>query len=151
MIIALVLLFCNLFPSPAGQYIRLQDQKKDRMRAVVRFLQGVPPGSVILTENQGALLLSYYLCHDNAVPLIPPYQHYFEAPCGQLRIVSLDPQIWMFSTATFPDELHTLERTYGLAPGQPVWLVQASWVINETQDFRAHLPNFGCPAAQNFG
>jgi hypothetical protein len=150
--IGVVLLICNLFPSPAGQYIRLKDQRKELMESAVNYLQeNAPPGSVVLTDSQGGLLLSYYLCHEKAVLLTPPYAHYFAAPCGQFRLLSLDSRLWMFSSATFPDELRTLEQNYGVVPERPVWLAQAKWMTVEEKEFRAQLPRLGCPDIRDFG
>ncbi len=71
-VLGLLLLVCNLFPSPLGEYIGLRDQSRRRMAQAMKSLQAVPPGAIIFTDHQGGLQLSYYLCHDNAVQLAQP-------------------------------------------------------------------------------
>jgi hypothetical protein len=148
---ATALLFCNLFPSPTGQYIPLKDQKRGLMQNAVGFMQkNVPSGSMILADNQSGLLLSYYLCHDKAVALMPPFSYFSDEGCAGNQLVSLDPSMWMFRGATFSQDLQQLEQTYA-APGKKVWLFQAGWLIKQDNDFRTELPKFGCPSAKDFG
>jgi 4-amino-4-deoxy-L-arabinose transferase-like glycosyltransferase len=150
--VAILLLVCNLFPAPTGQYIRPRDQNRKQMQAATNFLrQNVAPGAVILTDDQGGMLLSYYLCQSKVVQFNPPFQHLFEAPCGPFQVVSLDPHQWIFHAATFPAELRRVEQTFRLPPGQTLWLFQAGWLIDKEFDFRTELAQFGCPATQDFG
>jgi hypothetical protein len=92
---------------------------------------------VIFTDDQGGLLLSYCLCHKPVVGLVPPSQHFFEGRCGTFRAVSLDYQLWTFRAPTFSSELEALSRTYGLAPGQTIWVFQAGWLVDKEPDLRA--------------
>lgn len=151
-VVVTLLLICNLFPAPTGAYIPPRDQSRKQMQAATSFLrQNVPPGAVILTDDQGGTLLSYYLCQNKVIQFTLPFQHLFEAPCGPLRVISSDPRHWMFQAATFPADLHTLEQTYALRPGQQLWLFQAGWLIDKESDLRAELAQFGCPATHDFG
>ena len=150
--ILMVLLIVNLFPAPTGQYLPPRDQSRKQMQAAVGFLrQSVPPDGIIFTDAQGGLLLSTYFCQSKVVQFTPPFQHLFEAPCGSAQVVSLNPRLWIFRAATFPDELRALEQTYRLPAGQKVWLFQAGWLIDKEPDFRSSLAQFGCPATRDFG
>ena len=150
--VAAVLVICNAFPSPMGQYIRRNSQDRAVMQQAVDFLKhNATPGSVVLTDNQGGLLLSYYFCGHPAVQFEPPYDLFHDAPCGRNELLSLTPNLWIFKAATFPDQLHELAKTPGLGPGQPVWLFQAGWFIDQEKDLRAELGDFGCPATRDFG
>jgi hypothetical protein len=150
--IAAVLLICNLFPSPTGPYIRLKNQRQRQMRAAVDFMrQQAPPGSLIFADDQGGLLLSYYLCHNPVVRLGPPPQHFFEARCGEYQVVSLDSHLWIFRAPTFSSELEALSRRYSLAAGQTIWVFQAGWLVDKEPDLRTEFRKLGCPPTPDFG
>jgi hypothetical protein len=149
--IAAVLLICNLFPAPTGQYIARKNQSREVMQSAVNFLRDVPPGSIIFTDNQGGLLLSYYMCDRKVVLFDPPYEDLFAAPCGNSQVVSLDPRKWIFQAATFPDELRGLQQTYNPTSQHAIWVFQAGWLVDKETDFRAELRQFGCPATHDFG
>ncbi|HEY4054869.1 MAG TPA: glycosyltransferase family 39 protein [Terriglobales bacterium] len=150
--IGLALLLCNLFPSPTGEYIRHHDQKRAQMWSAVNFLkQNAGPGALIVTDNQGGLLLSYYLCDSKVVPFSGVVQHFSHAPCGNMQVFSLDPRQWIFHAQTFPDDLLALKSAFNLASGQRLWIFQSGWLVDNEADFREELAQFGCPATHDFG
>jgi hypothetical protein len=151
-LIGLVLLLCNLFPSPTGEYIRHADQNKKQMLSATNFLrQNAGSGSLIVTDNQGGLLLSYYLCVSKVVPFSGLVQHFSEAECADLRVFSLDPRQWIFHAQTFPDDLRALKSAFNLPSGQRLWIFQSGWLVDNEADFRDELKQFGCPATHDFG
>lgn len=151
--IAVVLLVCNLFPSPQGEYIRMRDQSRRLMAKTIASLRSLPAGSIIFTDDQGALLLSYYLCDDNKVAQIeqPSFQPLFRAPCGNYSVMSIDPNRWTFKPDTFPATLGAVRQTFNLSPGTPLWFFQAGWYIDKEFSLREELRQFGCSAPQRFG
>ena len=150
--IGLVLLVCNLFPSPTGEYIRHRDQNRAQMLSAVSFLkQNAGAGSLIVTDNQGGLLLSYYLCSSKVVPFSGVIQHFSVAPCDDMQVFSLDPRQWIFHAGTFPNDLLALKTAFNLPSNQKVWIFQSGWLVDNEPDFRAELTQFGCPATHDFG
>jgi Dolichyl-phosphate-mannose-protein mannosyltransferase len=150
--IGLALLLCNIFPSPTGEYIRHTDQGRKRMLSATNFLrQKAGAGSLIVTDNQGGLLLSYYLCGSKVVPFSGLVQHFSEAPCGVMRVFSLDPRQWIFHAQTFPDDMRALKSAFNLPYGQRFWIFQSGWLVDNETDFRDELKQFGCPAIHDFG
>lgn len=150
--IGLILLLCNLFPSPTGEYIRHRDQNRTQMLSAVDFLkQNAGTGSLIVTDNQGGLLLSYYLCGSKVVPFSGVIQHFSIAPCGDMQVFSLDPRQWIFRAGTFSNDLFALKAAFNLPSNQKVWIFQSGWLVDNEPDFRADLKQFGCPATHDFG
>jgi hypothetical protein len=150
--IGLVLLLCNLFPSPTGEYIRHRDQNRVQILSAVDFLkQRGGPGSLIVTDNQGGLLLSYYLCGSKVVPFSGLVQHFSEARCGDMKVFSLDPRQWIFHALTFRDDVRALKSAFNLSPGQRLWVFQSGWLVDNETEFRKELKQFGCPATHDFG
>jgi Dolichyl-phosphate-mannose-protein mannosyltransferase len=151
-IIGLVLLLCNLFPSPTGEYIRHADQNRKQMESATNFLrQNAGSGSLVVTDNQGGLLLSYYLCGSKVVPFSGVIQHFSEAQCGNMQVFSLDPRQWIFHAQTFSDDLRALKSAFNLPSGQRLWVFQSGWLVDNEADFRTELRQFGCPATHDFG
>jgi hypothetical protein len=150
-LLALVLTACNLFPAPTDQYLRLRDQNRKLMQQAVHALNSLPSGSIIFTDDQGGLLLSYYLCGNKTVQIEPPFRQFFIAPCRSHEVLSIDPRQWIFKSETLPDTLLDVQRTYDIARGARVWFFQSGWFIDKEQALRIELAQYGCSAAQEFG
>lgn len=151
-ILGLVLAACNLFPTPQGEYIRIRDQNRHLIQAAVASLRSLPPGSIIFTDDQGALLLSYYLCGNRVAQIEQPtFQLFMRAPCGDHSVISLDPDLWIFKADTFPEALRSAQQMYPLAPGTPLWFFQAGWFIDKESALREELKQYGCSTPQQFG
>jgi len=150
--LAVVLALCNLFPSPLDQYIHLRDQRRNMMAQAVTELRSLPADSVIFTDDQGGLLLSYYLCGGKVVQIEEsPFEPFMRSRCGAHWVTSIDPDVWAFRAETFPDTLRSLQRNYNLAPGTQLWLFQAGWFVENDYALRNELRSFGCLAPQQFG
>ena len=150
--IAVALAICNLFPSPEGEYIRARDQSRAAMTQAVTTLNSLPENSIIFTDDQGGLLLSYYLCDSKAVQIEQrPFQPLFKAPCGRYSVISLDPRRWTFKPNTFPETLASLQQTFDLSSGTAVWFFQAGWFIDKEFSLHDELKQFGCSVPETFG
>jgi hypothetical protein len=147
--LGLILVVCNLFPTPLGEYIPIKDQGRARMANAMKSLQGVPAGSVIFTDHEGGLLLSYYLCHDKVVQLAQPLSRLLTAGCGRFSVVSVGE--WIFKNDTFQPDLGDARQLFGWKSGIPLWFFQAGWFIDKEAQLRDELKEAGCSAPQDFG
>jgi hypothetical protein len=146
------LAICNLFPSPVGPYIRPDNQDKRLMAEAMTFLrQSVTPGSVILSDGQGGFLLSYYLCQSPSVQMVQPSQPLFEARCGPDRLITPDPDLFIFQADTLAPSIHAMEQAFPSSPGSEIWLVRAGWLVNQQPELKAKLEELGCRQRQDFG
>lgn len=142
--IALMLAVCNLSVAPAGAYIQPQNQRRMFMQQAMEFLgRSLPKDSLILTDGEGGLLLSYYLCHQ----LISSQ----ESRCGEDRVIVVDPRQWLLRAGTFSAQLRSVEQKYGLEPGTRLWLFQAGFLVDQEPELRAELTQFGCVSPRIFG
>lgn len=150
--LAVALLICNAFPVPQGEYIRLGDQNRKLMREAVAALNSLPADSTIFTDDQGGLLLSYYLCDAKVVQIEQsPFQPFMRSRCGQHWVISLDPAEWSFKPDTFPQTLKSVQHAYNFAPGTPLWVFQSGWFIDREFSLRDELRQFGGLEPRNFG
>jgi 4-amino-4-deoxy-L-arabinose transferase-like glycosyltransferase len=150
--VGLLLAATNVFPSPLGEYIHFSDQSRSQMAGAVRALDQLPPGSVIFTDDQGGLLLSYYLCHAKVVQIEQdPFQPFWNTACRRFSVVSIDPDDWIFKAETFTQQFEDAQRTYQWRSGDAVWFFQAGWLVDKEFALRRRLEQFGCSAPQDFG
>ena len=151
--LAAVLTVCNLFPTPLGEFMRLRNQKRGLMTQAVNALRSASAHSTIFTDDQGGLLLSYYMCGDRKVVQIeqPVFRHFMTAQCGDRSVISIDPDWWIFKTATFPDTMREVQQTYRLKPGTPLVLFQAGWFIDRQSALHKEYEQYGCTQPKNFG
>jgi uncharacterized membrane protein len=150
--IAVALAICNFSVTPAGAYMRPHNQRREFMVQAVDYLNhSLPKDSLVFTDLEGGLLLSYYFCHSKVVQLQPPIQPFLESPCGQHQVISLDPRLWVFRAQTFPAQLEAARQKYGLGAGTTLWVFQAGFIVDREPDLRAELRGFGCVSPRNFG
>jgi len=150
--IAVILAICNLFPAPEGEYLRARDQSQAIMAQAVGRLKSLPENSLIFTDDQGGLLLSYYLCDSKVVQIEQAsFQPLFKAPCGRYSVISLDPNRWTFRADSFPETLAGVQQRFDLIPGTALWFFQAGWFIDKEFSLHDELKQFGCSAPATFG
>ena len=149
--VAGALVICNLFPFPTPPYILPKNQNKKLMDETTNFFRrSAPPGSVLFTDYQGALMLSYYFCPTRVVPFEQSPQRFLKSDCGNYQVVTFTQTLWSFDPATFPDTLRQMQGTYGLSDST-VWLFQAGWIDENEDKWIAELRQYGCQQPQNFG
>lgn len=150
--LAAILAACNLFPTPLGEFLRLRNQERKLMAEAVETLRSSPAGSTIFTDDQGGLLLSYYMCGSKVIQIEEPvFQPFMRARCGDRWVISLDPDWWIFKTATFPGTMREVQQTYSLRPGTPLMLFQAGWFIDKQMELHKEYQGYGCREPKNFG
>ena len=149
--IAVALTIVNLFPSPSGASIRPEFQTWRLMNQAMRLLSQLPEGSTILTDQQGALLLSYYFCPDPVVQIDPSPQPLHKFTCGSVNVISPFPRWFVFDSKTLPAALHELRQTGKFGTIENLWLFQGGWLVDHEPDVRLELAHYGCPTPRNFG
>jgi dolichyl-phosphate-mannose-protein mannosyltransferase len=149
--LAVALAICNFTVLPGGAYMKPQNQRIALMRQAMKFVNSsVPRNSLIVTDYEGGLALSYYLCHAYVLQLQPPFQPFFKSSCGDYQVISQE-RLWIFRSQTFPSDMQTLQRMYGLGPESRVWLFQAGFAVDKEPELRTLLRRYGCVKPQEFG
>jgi hypothetical protein len=148
LLLALALAVCNFTVVPAGAYIRPKNQSIGLMASAVEYLQrSVPPGSIIVTDYESGLLLSYYVCHKDITHPGQPEGEFYYAQCGPYQTASLLPRLWVFRTTQLPAQLR--EVAARTSAGQQMWLFQAGFIVDREPELQALLAGHGAP--QKFG
>jgi hypothetical protein len=155
--ILFVMALANIFPSPAGPFIKPGDHSKSRMASAMAALRKNPPGSVIFTDYEGGLMLSYYLCGHAAVQVVPPYQPFSRSSCGQLYVIAEAPsgsvigQEWMFRASDFAQKSRQVVSLYGLQPDADLIIFRAGWTVKSDVELLNAFATLGCNAPERFG
>ena len=153
--ILLVLGLANVFPSPAGPFIKPRDHLRSHMTDAIVALRSNAPGSIIFTDYEGGLVLGYYLCDHAVVQPVPPYQPLSRSSCGQLTVVSEAPsgstigQQWRFQAGEFAEKVQEIETLYALSPGTELLVFRAGWSVSS--DVMQTFQKLGCNSPQYFG
>jgi 4-amino-4-deoxy-L-arabinose transferase-like glycosyltransferase len=150
--VAGALLICNLFPSPTPPYILPKNQNRKLMNEATNYLRrSAPEGSVLFTDYQGALMLSYYFCPARVVPFEQPPPPFLKSDCGEYKVVAFTQTLWSFNPATFASTLREMQQMYGIGSDSAVWLFQAGWIDENEDEWIAELRQRGCHEPRNFG
>jgi hypothetical protein len=147
LILAVVLATCNLFPFRTPPYISPRYQRRELMVEALNYLRQAAPASVLVTDYEGGLLLSYYLCFNKVVDLGPISREFMRSRCGDYQVLTPPPTFFIFDPKTLPEAMGNFQARYDLPPDMPVWLFQAGWI-----NYRENLcREFGGKVGQNFG
>jgi hypothetical protein len=121
------------------------------MREAVSYLrESAAPGSVILTDYESGLLLSYYVCGADVTHTGELTEYFYVSRCGEYQSASLLPRLWVFRADSFPMQLETLVRNQP-ASGREMWLFQAGFIVDRELEFQELLQKYGCSAPRKFG
>lgn len=146
LVLALILVICNVFPNPTGAYIQPRNQSRKRMEESVEFMrQQIPPGAVLLTDNGGGLSLSYYLCHQRVIQYELPFHPFLQSDCSGLHVITPAPN---FKSLPDRSSLSTIDPY--VTPTAQVWFFQAGWIAGK-EDVRRTLLQTGCHDPRWFG
>lgn len=156
-LILLALVLANTFPSPAGPFIKPQDHSKSHMTDAIAAMRNNPPGSVVLTDYEGGLVLGYYLCDHAVVQPVPPYQPFSRSSCGHLTVIAEAPagstigQQWKFQAKDFAEKIREVQKVYGLTPKSDVLVFRAGWSVGSDGELLKAFQKLGCDSPQFFG
>jgi hypothetical protein len=149
--IAIALAICNFTVVPAGSYIRPENQKKELMDQAVAYLRGsAAPGSIVLSDYESGLLLSYYVCERDITHSGELSEYFYISRCGVYQSASLLPRLWVFRAETFPMQVQDLAKNEP-PKGRETWLFHAGFIVDRETEFQELLKKYGCPAPRRFG
>lgn len=150
-IVGIALAIGSLRPFPTPPFIKPKNQNRRLMSQAMNTLRlEAPPGTVLLTDYQGGLMLSYYLCPDRVVE-IETTQAFLHSACGTYRVVASAPELWAYDIHTLPAAWEETQRETTSGAETAVWLFQAGWIDDRQSEWLAELTQFGCLSPQTFG
>ncbi len=147
--LAIVIAPLALLPANDGQGMPEREQRRGLMTAAVGYLRSaVPPGGLVFTDYQAAMLLCYYwnprqVCADTTNrPLL-------EFNLGEIRIAA--SRTWSLDPTPFAQELQTLKRQFNLPRGAEVWVFDAGWGSPVNRPLAVQFGGTQWPGLREFG
>jgi hypothetical protein len=147
--VAVGLIVCHVFSSPTPPFITFKNQDRNLMREAVQTIrQQAAPGTTLLTDYEGGLLLSYYLCDGTAVDL-SALDHGFDIhSCGPYRLLAPHQDLFVFDLSDYRDALTQVSQ---FSPSSKEWFFEAGWIDSGPNGLRSRLAEFGCGEPRFFG
>jgi 4-amino-4-deoxy-L-arabinose transferase-like glycosyltransferase len=150
---ALILAACLAFGKTRPPRMDRADQSHANMMAAMDFVrQNMNPSELIFTDYQTDLILGHYLCRQQPISIDPSPANFEQFSCAGHRVVSADYKTaWQFWADDFPKHWQELVRAYKLKPGDTVWVFQAGWGIDLSEELKKHYPEFRDMRFESFG
>jgi Dolichyl-phosphate-mannose-protein mannosyltransferase len=143
------LIIGNLHPSPTGPYIRPHNQRRDLMQQATSTLRSLPTNSVIFTDDQGSMVLNYYLCGESmALPSSSQTPAFLRLRCGDHDVLVATGTQTLFNRAQFSQLLAAARQQ--VPSGTALYLFQSGWIDDKENEWLAELRDLG-GVPQNFG
>ena len=118
--------------------------------AVDYMRKTIPQGDHILVDFQSALPAAYYFCGpDEIVPIKTFEGKFYKFACHGDSIVSI--RGWKLLPVVLQYQFEEMARSYGLKPGDRVWLFQTGWGLNLDTTLASHDSRFRCMESKVFG
>jgi 4-amino-4-deoxy-L-arabinose transferase-like glycosyltransferase len=153
LIAALFMGASNAYGKALEPYIGKENQSRTLIIAAMNEIrQSVPRGDLVLVDFQSSFAIAYYLCGPGEIVEITRLRGEFsEFSCGGHSIVFPSYHVWKLTAGNFPSQFEKMAHTYGLKPGDRVWVFQYGWGANLDTELPLHLPRFRCIAPKTFG
>jgi hypothetical protein len=124
----IIVAVCAAFGTPHQPYMTRADQSRVEMERSLAFIQQQIPTSVpLFVDVQTRMLLGYYLCREHQTSAEAPHSDFEVLQCGGYQLIVAN--VWSFDPSSFPDLYAEMIRTYGLQPGDTVWVAQEGWGV----------------------
>jgi 4-amino-4-deoxy-L-arabinose transferase-like glycosyltransferase len=147
----LVVAACNAFATHHQPYMFPADQSIAQMDGTMRFMrQNIAPTDAIFVDNQTSILLGHYLCQQKPFEFDRSVPGFRSFECGGYRIVATGGEDFRFTAESFLRRWNEMIPKYDFKAGQPVWIIQAGWNIDLTQELQK-IPEFHDLKPQSFG
>lgn len=141
----------NWYGLPTETLLTKANQRRPLMIAAVDDMrQSIPKGDVIFVDYQSSLPLAYYLCGPKAIiSLDRSHAGFYQFNCNGYSVVSV--RFWKLRAESLALPFQEMARSYGLRPGDRVWVFQAGWAGNLVAQLQELLPQFQCLSPRLFG
>ena len=148
-----IVTLCHTFGTLQGRdMLPLADQRHEHMELAVEFLEAeVTPQELIFADKVTSMQLGHYLCRQKPFSIDRPVAGYESFQCNGFRVVSTELSDGPMIPDTFAGGWQAMARSYGLKPGDEVWVVQAGWASGLGEILRSRFEEFAGLEPHAFG
>ena len=119
------------------------------MLQAMTFLRSQTMRSPIITDYQGGLVLSYYLCGKNSpLPFGQTSTQLLKWQCGDFVVLTSMRTQQGF---TLPELPQVIDQAWQSPDVQSLWVFQTGWIEDKQQEWVLALHESGCSEMRNFG
>jgi hypothetical protein len=123
------------------------------MNAALDFLrQNMAGEGVIFTDYESDLILGHYLCRQRPIAFETSIPDFEVFSCDGVRVVSASYRAaTLFDANSFLSLWNRLVETYHLKAGDSVWVFQAGWKADLSENLQNHYAVFDKLRVESFG
>lgn len=147
----LLLVVCNVFASPTPPFIRPKNKQLGLIKDALSLLNSQSPGSPILADYQGGLVLGYYLCEkQNSLPFGPTPRTVVSSQCG---VHTLLTYVGSQNSLALGEVQKVVRQAWTSVPEgvTSLWLFQTGWIDDRPAEWDQKLREIGCGEIHDFG
>lgn len=150
---ALIVVLCIVFGKERQPYMQRADQDRTRMNAAIDFLrQNMAGEGVIFTDYESDLILGHYLCRQRPITFETSIPEFEVFSCDSVRVISASYKAaTLFDANSFLSLWNRLVETYHLKAGDSVWVFQAGWKADLSENLQNHYAVFDKLRVESFG
>ncbi|HVR22691.1 MAG TPA: glycosyltransferase family 39 protein [Candidatus Polarisedimenticolia bacterium] len=150
---ALIVVVCIVFGKARQPYMQRADQDRTHMNAAIDFLrQNVAGEGVIFTDYESDLILGHYLCRQRPIRFETSIPEFEVFSCDGVRVISASYKAaTLFDANSFLSSWNRLVETYHLKAGDSVWVFQAGWKADLSENLQNHYAVFDKLRVESFG
>jgi hypothetical protein len=146
-------ILCQAFGTLQGRdMLPLADQKHEHMDQALEFIhQEVGTSDLIFVDAASRLQLGHYLCRQDQITIDHSVPGFESFQCRGFRVISTDPDEFVFTQDTFAEAWQRMARAYSLKPGATVWVFQGGWASGLGEALRSRSAEFSGLEPHSFG
>ncbi|MGH9513260.1 MAG: glycosyltransferase family 39 protein [Terriglobales bacterium] len=149
-ITVIIVAACITFARPHQPYMTRSEQSQVQMQRSITFIEHRIPQSVpLFIDVQTRMLLGYYLCRSQQNSAEAPQSDFKVLDCGGYQLIVAN--LWKFEPETFLTSWNRMIRTYGMKPGDFVWVIQEGWKVGIGPKLSVEMPEFKNLKVEYFG
>ena len=150
---ALIVVVCIVFGKERQPYMQRADQDRTHMNAAIDFLrQNTAGGNLIFTDYESDLILGHYLCRQRPITFETSIPEFEVFSCDGVRVISASYKAaTLFDANSFLSSWNRLVETYHLKAGDSVWVFQAGWKADLSENLQSHYAVFDKLGVESFG
>jgi hypothetical protein len=150
---ALIVVVCIVFGKERQPYMQRADQDRTHMNAAIDFLRQNTAGEgVIFTDYESDLILGHYLCRQRPIRFETSIPEFEVFSCDGVRVISASYKAaTLFDANSFLSSWNRLVETYHLKAGDSVWVFQAGWKADLSENLQHHYAVFDKLRVESFG
>ncbi len=150
---SLVVVLCVIFGKQHQPYMKRGEQSRARMTDAINFVrQNAAAPDLVFTDYESELILGHYLCQQRPIAFEVSAPDFEVFSCQGVRVVSASYKTAaLFDANKFFNSWNRLVETYRLKPGDAVWIFQAGWKADLSEDLQHRFAEFHDLHSKSFG